>query len=243
MQLTDAPPGAEDHAQGERKADMLVHGPALAGACLLSYSLNVDLLVHVDSLSRPDELLGGMWAVIATVFVYRTSYTQSITAAVSRATATLVSFALCFIYLVFFPFHSWGLALLIGAGVIVVTLLGRSDDTVTTGITTAVVMVVAALSPHDAWEQPILRVFDTGVGVAVGLVTSWIGLRVLQLSYRHPGRPARRAALSQPAGRRRASGARQFRTDRISRVARPRRELAESVRVPQPDTDNKDDSG
>ena len=47
-----------------------------------------------------------------------------------------------------------------------------------TGITTAVIMVVAAFSPHDAWRQPILRLVDTVVGVAVGVAASWIRLRV-----------------------------------------------------------------
>jgi uncharacterized membrane protein YccC len=57
-------------------------------------------------------------------------------------------------------------------------LIGRSDDIITTAIATAVVMVVAALNPHDAWEQPILRAFDTAVGIAVGLAASWLALRL-----------------------------------------------------------------
>jgi uncharacterized membrane protein len=54
-------------------------------------------------------------------------------------------------------------------------LLGRREDIVTTGITTSVVMVVAAMSPHDAWQQPLLRVVDTVVGIAVGIACRWIG--------------------------------------------------------------------
>jgi uncharacterized YccA/Bax inhibitor family protein len=50
------------------------------------------------------------------------------------------------------------------------SLLDRPDDIITTGITTAVVMVVAAISPNHAWKQPILRMVDTIVGVAVGVV-------------------------------------------------------------------------
>jgi uncharacterized membrane protein YccC len=48
-------------------------------------------------------------------------------------------------------------------------LLDRREEIVTTGITTAVVMVVAAMSPQEAWQQPLLRVIDTLVGVAVGI--------------------------------------------------------------------------
>ncbi|HTF67407.1 MAG TPA: FUSC family protein [Edaphobacter sp.] len=84
---------------------------------------------------------------------------------------------LCFIYLLFFPFHLWGLATLIGVGAVAMSLLGRPNDIITTGITTAVVMVVAAVSPNHAWKQPILRLVDTIVGVAVGVVGAWISLR------------------------------------------------------------------
>jgi hypothetical protein len=36
-------------------------------------------------------------------------------------------------------------------------------------------MVVAAMSPQDAWHQPLLRLADTVVGVAVGVTCKWIG--------------------------------------------------------------------
>jgi hypothetical protein len=51
--------------------------------------------------------------------------------------------------------------------------LGREDDVVTTGITTAVVLVVAAISPQEAWQQPILRLLDTVVGITVGVACKW----------------------------------------------------------------------
>jgi uncharacterized membrane protein YccC len=145
--------------------------------CVITYWLVTHMLAHMFSASRDDDLLGGMWAVVATVFVYRYGYQQSVGAALSRMAATPLSFALCFVYLLFFPFHLWGMAALIGAGAVAMSLLGRPDDIITTGITSAVVMVVAAISPDHAWKQPILRVVDTIAGVAVGVFGSWIGLR------------------------------------------------------------------
>ena len=41
----------------------------------------------------------------------------------------------------------------------------------------AVVMVVAAISPDHAWKQPLLRLVDTIIGVAVGVAGAWIGLK------------------------------------------------------------------
>ena len=152
----------------------------LAAACLLAYWLVTGLLSQVFFLSRADSLLGGMWAVIATVFVFRASYADSMAAALSRMAATSVSFVLCLIYLALLPFHPWALALLVGVSALVVTLIGRPGDAVTAGITTAVVMVVAAVSPQHAWQQPILRFADTVIGVAVGVAAAWLGLSVLR---------------------------------------------------------------
>ncbi len=33
-------------------------------------------------------------------------------------------------------------------------------------------MVLAALSPHDAWQQPILRLADTVVGILIGVAAA-----------------------------------------------------------------------
>jgi uncharacterized membrane protein YccC len=138
------------------------------------------VLSRLYFVSRNDDLLGGLWAVIATIFVIRDSYQHSVSAAVSRMAATTVSFVVCLIYLLFLPFHAWALAVLIGVSAIIATLIGRPEDAITAAITTAVVMLVAAVTPQHAWQQPILRFVDTVVGVAVGVGAAWIGVRVIR---------------------------------------------------------------
>jgi len=154
--------------------EAVVHGVALGLACLVTYGATTHLLRGVHSVASSDDRLGALWAVIATLFVYRDTQTQSSAAAISRLAATAVSLALCLIYLLIAPAHPWAMAMLIALGTIFVTLVGRSGDAVTTGITIAVVMVVAELEPRNAWEQPILRFADTVVGVIVGLATVWL---------------------------------------------------------------------
>jgi hypothetical protein len=162
------------HSPSPHIGEVVARGAVLGISCGISYWLITHILADIRSISRDDDLLGGMWAVAATIFVYRYSHAESVRAALSRMAATSVSFALCFVYLLIFPFHMWGMATLIGISAIAVTMIGRPDDTITTGITIAVVMVVAALSPHEAWRQPILRMVDTAVGVAVGVAAAWI---------------------------------------------------------------------
>jgi uncharacterized membrane protein YccC len=151
-------------------------GAILAVACLISYWLITSVLTREYSVSRDDDLLGGMWAAVATIFVYRQSHIESVRAAFSRTLATLVSFVLCLIYLLMFPFHVVGMAALIGIVAIILSLVRRSEDIITAAITTAVVMVVAGISPEKAWEQPILRLVDTAVGILVGVAAAWIAL-------------------------------------------------------------------
>jgi len=160
--------------QKDANIEVVIRGVILAISCAISYWLITHILANTYSISRDDDLLGGMWAVVATIFVYRNSQAESVRAALSRMAATSVSFALCLIYLLMFPFKIWGMAALIGIGTIVVTIIGRPDDAITTGITIAVVLVVAALSPQDAWRQPVLRLADTAVGVAVGVAVAWL---------------------------------------------------------------------
>jgi uncharacterized membrane protein YccC len=145
----------------------------MALACIISYWIMTEILSR--SVDKPSDLLGGMWAVAATVFVFRETQVHSLSAGIARLIATCVSFALCLLYLLIFPFTPLGMAALIGIGTVAMALLGRRDDIVTTGITTAVVMVVAAISPEDAWQQPLLRLADTVVGIATGVACRWAG--------------------------------------------------------------------
>jgi uncharacterized membrane protein YgaE (UPF0421/DUF939 family) len=149
----------------------VVYALDMAIACLIAYLIMTRCLYRL--VDEPADFLGGMWAVVATVFVFRETRSGSLSAGISRLIATCISFTLCLLYLSFFPFTPAGMAALIGIGTIVMALLGRRDDIVTAGITTAVVMVVAAMSPENAWQQPLLRLADTVVGIAVGVACKW----------------------------------------------------------------------
>jgi hypothetical protein len=96
--------------------------------------------------------------------------------------ATVVSSALCLLYLWFLPFTIAGMAALIGLATLAMMLLDRRNDIVTTGIYDGGVMVVAAINPQDAWHQPFLRPADAivGVGDACNGFISYFSLRSQQ---------------------------------------------------------------
>jgi uncharacterized membrane protein YccC len=92
----------------------------------------------------------------------------------SRLIATFVSFVLCLIYLSFLPPHLLGVMALTAIGALVMMLLNRRTDIGLTAITIAVVMIIAASQPQNAWQQPCLRLMDTVTGVLVGIAFKWI---------------------------------------------------------------------
>ena len=154
----------------------VVFGTMLAISCLISYWLVTSILAREYSVSRDNDLLGGMWAVVATIFVFRYRVLQSDRAAISRTLAILLSFALCFLYFLIFPFNVYGMAALIWIATVILGLIGRSKDIVTTAIAIVVVFVVAGISKGPAWIQPILQLVDTSVGILVGLLAARVGL-------------------------------------------------------------------
>ena len=163
-----------------------IYAVAMAIACLMAYWIMMyGLGRFVDT---PDDFLGGMWAVAATVFVFRETRSESLAAGRSRLITTCVSFALCMAYLWIFPFTAAGMAVVLGVGTLVMAMLDRRDEIVTTGITTAVVMVVAAISPEGGWHQPLLRLADTLVGIGVGICIKWIASFLFYRFVREPVR-------------------------------------------------------
>ena len=145
----------------------------MAIACLITYWVMVFLLPHL--VGWPSTSVGVLWAVISTVFVYKDTRAHSLSAGISRLITTFVSFALCLIYLWLLPLTIIGMAALIAIGVLLMILIGRRDETGLTAITIAVIMIIAASNPEDAWRQPLLRLVDTIVGIAIGVACKWVG--------------------------------------------------------------------
>jgi len=58
------------------------------------------------------DYLGWMWATVATIFVFRDTRMASLSAGTQRFMATCISFALCEIYFLIFPFKAVGMAAL-----------------------------------------------------------------------------------------------------------------------------------
>ena len=129
----------------------IFHAFMLSILCAISYWLITYLLARAMSVSRDDNLLGRQVGGGSDhLRVYRNSRDTSFRAAISCLLATSLCFVLCFTSLLVFPYRLVGMVALIGIGAGTKSRINRPDELTTTAITTAVVMVVAALNPSSA---------------------------------------------------------------------------------------------
>jgi len=149
----------------------------MAIACLITYWVMIFLLPRL--VGWHSTSVGVLWAMISTVFVYKDTRTHSLSAGISRLIATFAGFALCLIYLSLLPATTIGMGALIAIGALLMIIIGRRDETGLTAITIAVIMIVAASNPQDAWLQPLLRLVDTLVGISVGVACKWVASLVI----------------------------------------------------------------
>ena len=172
--------GAADVELEHDTRAIAIYSVALGLSGLFSYWFVEHVVNPIHPLSRTGDTIGALWAAISTIFVFRHGYDESASAALSRMAGTTVSFGLCLVYLLLFPFHLWAIAVLIAIGAFVLALAGRPQDTMPANLTTLVVLVISSINPHNAWQQPILRLLDTAIGVVIGLAAVWVSVRLIE---------------------------------------------------------------
>lgn len=162
------------------RARHLVEAGFLAVATVVAWYLVTPLGHLLLGAQDADAELAGMWSVVGAAFVFSDSVRVSRHSFASRTIATLISSALCLLYLLVFPVTPWGIAGVVGLGAVVLSAGHLQAETVTTSITTAVVLVVADLDVTGAaWHEPLVRVGATVIGGAVGLTSAWCVARVV----------------------------------------------------------------
>src|SRR6267378_4403172 len=95
--------------QNEMTRYLLLHSVTLSLLCVISYWLITHMLAQVFWVSRDDDLLGGMWAVVATIFVYRYSCEASAGASLSRMGGNFIKLRSLFYLPALFPVPSLGI--------------------------------------------------------------------------------------------------------------------------------------
>jgi uncharacterized membrane protein YccC len=170
------------------RRDDVVCSLVLGLACGVTYAALVAVVGPALSESDESAEIGAMWAVAATIFVYRAHLADGLDDARTRLAATAMSLVLCLAYLLVLPVTPLGIGVVIALGSILALALGRPQDAALTGITSIVVLVVADLGqPADEWQQPLLRLVDTVLGTAVGLgAAAALALVAVRSSRHHP---------------------------------------------------------
>lgn len=124
---------------------------------------------------EPTSLVGGLWAVISAIIVLESSHTATFSSAKFRLIGSFMGAILSGIYLYFFPFSIIGLTATIGVGVILCYIIGISQSIKLTGVTIAVVVIVATLEHQlHPFMNAGLRFMECAIGTAAAVLVALI---------------------------------------------------------------------
>jgi uncharacterized membrane protein YccC len=177
--------------------DLTVYLVGLVGVVAACYAA-ISLVLGPVPVSVADLGLGRMWSVVAGVFVFHLASTELRRQAVVRVSATVVSVLVCLGYLAVARTTWWGLSIAVAVSAAVPLVYGRRSDAVTAAITSTVILQVAATTHDVRTVIPLLRLLDTVVGTAVGLVVGGLVAAVLRRQ-RRDDRGAAQRQHSAPA--------------------------------------------
>jgi len=120
-------------------------------------------------------VVGGLWSMISAVVVLQATRRETITSASRRVLATLIGAVISAVYLVVFPYSLVGMAVCIGATVLLGQVTGSPDHARLAAITVAVIMVTSSVSPTlSPILNAALRFAESCIGAATTVVAAHV---------------------------------------------------------------------
>jgi len=120
-------------------------------------------------------VVGGLWSMISAVVVLQATRRETITSASRRVLATLIGAVISAIYLLVFPYSLVGMAVCIGATVLLGQVTGSPDHARLAAITVAVIMVTSSVSPTlSPILNAALRFAESCIGAGTTVVAAHV---------------------------------------------------------------------
>lgn len=117
---------------------------------------------------------GGLWSVVSAVMVMEAKWSETSHSAKFRIVGSFIGAAISGVYLYFYHFSAIGLAICIGAGVLICHLLGITKFIKLTSITISVVMIISVINNDiEPFMNAALRFAESVIGTAVAVMVAY----------------------------------------------------------------------
>ena len=145
---------------------------AVVIAYLLGFGLNQ--LFHLGN-----SVIGGLWCAISGILMIQTLMQESFKMGWSRLWGSLVGGIISAIVATFTGYHIWSLCVCIFLTVVAVKLCRIQSTLRIAGITVVVVMIIGMATPNvPAWQNSLMRVVESAMGITVGISIVWLCLPI-----------------------------------------------------------------
>lgn len=122
-----------------------------------------------------------MWAVISAIIVIESSHSETFVSARNRILGTIVGALVSGIYLFLFPFSVIGFTVAIGIGVLICYLFRIPKAVKLTGITIAVVIIVATIDKDlHPFVNAGLRLAESAIGTGMAIIVALVSYFIME---------------------------------------------------------------
>ena len=139
---------------------------------MLSFTCGYYFTSAVDHSS---PAIDGLWAVIAAILVFQTSFEETIKSAQIRIFSSLIGSVIASVYLSIFSFSVLGLGICTFLGIIICYVFHVPDRVRITSVSIAVIMLISSVNPEiNPFLNGSLRFVESIVGSVVAIGVSLI---------------------------------------------------------------------
>jgi len=130
--------------------------------------------VHEES-----ALFASMWAMVSGLVVLQDTWKETKVAGFGRVVGAFVGATISGLYLTYYPFSVYGLALCGALSVMLGVISGMADGGRGAGVTVVIVMIVDAVHPEN---HPMigagLRFLESCLGTMSAMLVAWVWIRL-----------------------------------------------------------------
>lgn len=175
---------------------------------LLALSKSVAVVVSfvlgsllTSSIHQASSLLGAMLAAVSSLVVLQADVKTSVKMGWLRILGTFIGVVIAYVYLIFFPFSVWGMAVAVFLLSQLCMWVGIPDDGRIATMTLVMIMIISKMSPElPPLTNGSLRFGEATIGSLIGIGLAWVLVKVKEM--RTSRRKRRAAAAGSDTGRR-----------------------------------------
>jgi uncharacterized membrane protein YccC len=117
------------------------------------------------------SVIGAVWCVVAGIVVLQATPHETVKASILRMVGTLVGAFTAAVYLYFFPYNVFGMAITVGVTVFLCMILRIPDNGRLAAITVVIVLAFSRAMPDiNPWSNAGLRFFESCIGAVIAMV-------------------------------------------------------------------------